>query len=203
MASYPKIWTSILDEPWFIDLSINQRGMILQLILDAKVQQDTGVVCYKSVSHLAHRLGADRSCVGRALLRFQQENILRLVDKSTTHITIEVCKYKKYQDLVKWVVRENQQETKNEPVDKPHPINQTEINQIEYNIIPPSAKPISDKKAQEKKELEEDVKVIFNFYLETMKLTDNSYLLTKSRKQKIIARYKEFEKLGLDPIRSC
>ena len=88
-----------MDESWFLPLSMNQRGFILQLILEAKKQDDNGYIRFRSVRAMAQRVGGDRSTVAQCVSKFQQLGVIQVVEKSATPLTLFLPKYKKWQDL--------------------------------------------------------------------------------------------------------
>ena len=99
MAGYPKIWTSLLSEDWFVPLSLNAKGLYLWLILEAKRQGDTGRVVLTGWSSLANQVIADRSTVANIVRNFQQMGKVAIAEKSARLLTIEIANYRKYQDL--------------------------------------------------------------------------------------------------------
>jgi hypothetical protein len=107
VAGYPKIWTTLLDEPWFVPLSLNERGIYLQLLILAKKQGDTGDIIARGWSGLSHICGCDRGTVARISEKFQQMGKVRIVEKSARKIHLRVANYNKYQEVKKYLPVKN------------------------------------------------------------------------------------------------
>jgi hypothetical protein len=99
MSGYPKIWTLILDDPWFISLSGTQRGIFLQFILLARRSSKDGEFSARSVRELAARCGVDRDTMSVTLRKFRQDLKIELVEKSATLISIKMMNYIKWQSF--------------------------------------------------------------------------------------------------------
>ena len=82
MAGYPKLWTTILHEPWFKRLGAVQRAIWLQLILIAKEQTDDGNVTFTSISNMASELACDRRSIYRWMERECDNWCAHAVEKS-------------------------------------------------------------------------------------------------------------------------
>jgi hypothetical protein len=124
MAGYPKIWTTLLSEPWFAPLSLNAKGVYLLLLLEAKKQGDSGDVVFTGWSSLAQYLGGDRSTVANIVRKFQQIGKVIVVEKSARLLHLKIANYRKYQDVKNYrpnigddqALRENpQQPDRSEP----------------------------------------------------------------------------------------
>ena len=99
MPGYPKIWDSIMDEEWFIELSATARGIFLQLILLAKKQGGTGRISCKNWSDIAHRVGADRATIVRTVRKFQHLCKIEITTERRNILTLFLPKYKKWQQV--------------------------------------------------------------------------------------------------------
>lgn len=99
MASYPKIWTSLLYADWFVQLPLQAKGLYLWLILEAKNQSDSGVVVCRNISELSHRVGAFRSTVEKILRNFEKLDKIILKSEHGGPLIIELRNYLKYQQL--------------------------------------------------------------------------------------------------------
>ncbi len=119
MAGYPKIWTTILDEPWFICLSGLQRGVFLQLLLEAKRQGDDGYLSYRSYAGCGQRVGVDRGSLSNTLRVFQHEGIIEVVEKTPKILRLHIPKYKKYQGLKNFKEIYERREVVKSSVEKP------------------------------------------------------------------------------------
>jgi|GEM_PF-3424547 hypothetical protein len=128
MASYPKIWTSLLYADWFVQLPLQAKGLYLWLILEAKNQSDSGVIVCRNISELSNRVGAFRSTVEKILRNFEKSGKIILKNEHGGPLIIELRNYLKYQQL-----REHKHLIEN-PISgvKSHVINQ---NKIEYKEI--------------------------------------------------------------------
>lgn len=99
MASYPKIWTTIMFEEWFVEMSCLERGIMLQLLLLCKIQGDSGTIRVRNWSHLAHDLGLNRKTLSRTASVFTQRKRIFTHITESGAIEITVPKYREYQEL--------------------------------------------------------------------------------------------------------
>lgn len=125
-ASYPKIWTTIRREPWFMKLNCSERGFLLQLFLIAKDQGDTGTIVYRSWHGMADDCGLDQRTCRKFATKLQQvcsksaANVLgqntkdaklvqgsntfaanvrfKVVEKQGEFVSIKIVNYRKWQD---------------------------------------------------------------------------------------------------------
>lgn len=127
-ASYPKIWTSILHEDWFIELSCLERGILLQLYILAKENGDTGTISYRSSALLAAFLHVER----RTFLKFMAKihasgRIITVKDEPGLYV-INIPKYRQYQDLRSG--RASQEDGKNPSEFGKNPLYETKRNEL-------------------------------------------------------------------------
>ena len=132
MASFPKIWTSILHEDWWLQMPCIERGMLLQLFLIAKVQGDTGRISYRSVANLSADLYIERRTFSKVMAKFTECGRI-IVEKHTDRIyTIFIPKYREYQDLDSG--SPSRKRGKFTDTDGKYPtLKRTELNQTELN----------------------------------------------------------------------
>lgn len=97
-TNYPLIWTSILDEPWFLSMTGNQRLIFLMLILGAKKQGDVGTVNFRSWRAAAEFFGVESRTARASVEHCQSIGKAKVAENSTGVITIEVVNYLKYQN---------------------------------------------------------------------------------------------------------
>jgi len=129
MAGYPKIWTSLLSEEWFAPLSLNAKGLYLWLILEAKRQGDTGRIISTGCASLAQQVVADRSTVANILRKFQQMGKIKLDESKTRLLIIELCNYRKYQELANYHANSGRAENSAPAKHKPDQTNNQTNNQ--------------------------------------------------------------------------
>ena len=120
MAGYPKIWTTIISEDWFVEMNYGRRGVYLQLLLLAKMHGDSGNFTYRTFTQLAEALGGERSTVGKILGDFSRLGLISVksrgdfsrqnenCEKSNADfshfpgkqaVTVTVHKYREYQEI--------------------------------------------------------------------------------------------------------
>jgi len=98
MGGYAKFWTDMLSDQWFVKQPIIGRGIWMQLILIAKQQGDTGVVCYRSAYALGIACACDANSVRKYLRNFRDEQRIELSEEKNC-LTIKICNYHKWQEL--------------------------------------------------------------------------------------------------------
>lgn len=99
MASYVKIWTTLLNNQQFLSLSMGQRGMYLQLILHAKNQRDDGSVCFPSVAGLGLACSCERSTASKNLSILKENSLLDYEIDAKKVLTITLPNYMEWQRL--------------------------------------------------------------------------------------------------------
>lgn len=99
MAGYPKIWTTLLHEDWFVDLSLTERGLYFHLILLAKEQGDISQISLRGWTGLGSVCGCDRGTARKISMKFQRLGKITIVEKSKKCVRIEIANYDKYQSL--------------------------------------------------------------------------------------------------------
>ena len=82
--AYAKIWTACYIDEWFLSLNCLERGVWLQLIITAKMQADTGQICYKNVASLSAHLGID------------YRSLTKMLQKCIDHVKIELLSENKF-----------------------------------------------------------------------------------------------------------
>lgn len=94
---FVKVWTDLLYDPWFMNLTINQRGIYLNLLLLTKQEGDIGLISRRNFSLLASEMNADRVTLTRALRRFHEGEHIHL-EEGDGYIRIEVVDYQLWQE---------------------------------------------------------------------------------------------------------
>lgn len=106
MASYVKLWTTLLDDPEFLSLSMAQRGAYVQLILACKNGRDDGMVSYRDGTALGSAWGCDRKTSGKTLGILAEKSLCSYSKNDGGVITIRLPNYKRWQDMTVEKVRE-------------------------------------------------------------------------------------------------
>lgn len=96
---YVKIWVSTKSDKWFLKLSCAERGLFMQLILDAKIQGGTGTVRYRSVTDLASSAALHRHTCGKFVANFATDKRIELRKDDSGVIEIIIPKYKYWQEV--------------------------------------------------------------------------------------------------------
>lgn len=96
-SSYPKIWTDIYNDEWFLGLSALQRGLWLQLIITAKMYGDSGLVSGRSRAAIGSLWGCDGKTCGKILGKFRDDGKIELVENNNGTLTIHILNYVYYQ----------------------------------------------------------------------------------------------------------
>ena len=99
MSGYPKIWTSIMNDPWFVELPAIGRSLFLQLIIIAKLVADTGEIYFKSTPTLAAFCGTDRKTLTRWLDKFERDGKIVIGENSRKSLRLEIVNYNKWQTV--------------------------------------------------------------------------------------------------------
>jgi len=99
MSGYPKIWTSIMNDPWFVELPAIGRSVFLQLIIIAKLVADTGEIYFKSTPTLAAFCGTDRKTLTRWLDKFERDGKIVIGENSRKSLRVKIVNYKKWQTV--------------------------------------------------------------------------------------------------------
>jgi len=104
-SGYPKIWTTILHEDWFVSLSCTQRGIYLQLLLMCKDRGDNGTFSSRSYAALASDLGTDRRTLAYVLDIFVAMSRLSYTHGDKKTIVVHIPNYLKWQGIEQKTVR--------------------------------------------------------------------------------------------------
>lgn len=99
MAGYVKIWTTLKDNKEFLSLSMSQRGMYTQLLLDIKKGRDNGTVGYRDWTGLGSSMGCDGRTASKTLTILQQKCLCTYHKDGDGVILVTIPNYKKWQDL--------------------------------------------------------------------------------------------------------
>lgn len=99
MSGYPKIWTRIRREPWFIELSGTERGIYLQMLLMARDAKNDGEFSAKSWRDLARELGVDRGTLARLWSKITPKSKVIVVEKSARVLRLKIVNYTKWQSF--------------------------------------------------------------------------------------------------------
>lgn len=124
MAGYPKIWTTLLSEDWFVPLSLNAKGLYLWLIIEAKRQGDTGAVMLTGWSSLAEQVQANRQTVADIVRKFHHIGKVLIVEKRARVLHLQIANYDKYQTLKTYSPRRVSQKlvskNRQQPITRPN-----------------------------------------------------------------------------------
>ena len=85
------------NNPEFLSLSGNGRGMYLQLILACKDQRDDGLVSYRNVAAFGHDMGMERSTCKRLLLILAENKLATHEIRSNGIVEVKLANYKWWQ----------------------------------------------------------------------------------------------------------
>jgi hypothetical protein len=102
MSGYPKIWTTIFNDPWFVSLNLTARGVWLQMIVYAKMVGDTGRITARSWAAMGSLWGCDGETSRKILGNFDIDGKINMEisPKGRSHqVDIEILNYHKYQQL--------------------------------------------------------------------------------------------------------
>ncbi len=99
MASFVKIWTTILHNEKFLALSLHERGAYSQLIYMAKEQADDGLIRVRSRTELGSRWGCDGKTCGKILGKLQEISLVDIVENDRGVLTLKLPNYLKWQRL--------------------------------------------------------------------------------------------------------
>jgi hypothetical protein len=195
MSNYAKIWTDIVNDSWFVSLSGLGRSVWIQLIIDAKIGGDTGMVSGRSTDALGTRWGMDGDTVGKFLGNFAEDKKISLSYPHKHCIEINILNYHYHQS-----VRRPDDKTSKHGIDSQNKGKIPE-NSLTNKIIPDNTKPDKnimsgkpdDSLAFEKKVIEWKTKQVHAWYCEVMERDPNQYKLSDARKKKIMSRLQEFK----------
>jgi hypothetical protein len=98
MAGYAKIWTDCFQDDWFVSMNSHGRGLWLQLIVWAKLQGDTGTICFRSWGAAAMAWGCDDQIAAKYVAFFASTQKCELI-KTKNCITIKILNYQYYQEV--------------------------------------------------------------------------------------------------------
>lgn len=96
-SSYPKIWTDVYNDSWFLGLSATRRSIWLQLIIWAKLHGDTGIISGRSWGALGSAWGCDGKTCGKILRKFRDDGKILLDELDNNVKVITIVNYKHYQ----------------------------------------------------------------------------------------------------------
>ena len=96
--SFVKIWTDILDDDWFLELNLNQKGAWILLLIFAKLRGDTGHFCYKSVATLSELWGCDDRTATKLHRHFESCGKI-VVEKRKRSTALTIPKYEYWQQV--------------------------------------------------------------------------------------------------------
>lgn len=94
---WAKIWADIFADPWFVSLSLAERGAWLQLIVYAKMNGDTGKIGVSSGAALGSVWGCDGKTSRKFLGNFHEASKIHLKETPHGSLEITIVNYKKYQ----------------------------------------------------------------------------------------------------------
>ena len=186
MAGYPKIWTTIKKEPWFIEMNASWRGIFLQMIIDAKAQGDTGEISYRGWADFGSQMGADPRTVRACLEHCQSMGRAKILQNCSKIVRIMLTKYSKHQQ-VKAPFRELSNSTFN-PENPKEPI---EPNRTHRRAVPETGIE-AEKQNRTNLILEYKTKLIYDWYCIIFERQPGHFKLTEVRKKKIQSRLAEF-----------
>ena len=110
MSLFVKIWTDCLQDEWFLNLKLIERGMFFMLIILAKFHGDSGGFSFRTWHGLADSVGADAETSRKILRFFHSENRVILTE-SKNLVRIEICNYIKWQTVDAKEATKNQRKT--------------------------------------------------------------------------------------------
>lgn len=97
--SFLKLWTSALQDEWFLSLSLTERGFWFMLLLLAKVWQDCGTFTCKSVAHLSSNIGCSANTASKLITKCSDDGKIRVEKLPRGMIRITIVNYQHYQQL--------------------------------------------------------------------------------------------------------
>lgn len=161
MAGYAKIWTDIKSDAWFISLPCIARGIFMQLIIDAKMQGDCGIITGRSWSHLGSGWGADARIARKYVEEMQAQHKLTIT-ASQKCVSIYLHNYQYWQGLTKNEVNPNKRPSKQKCSKIPVQPDQTRPDQT--NIVEPKNSGPTPAQKISKKEPNPDHKTFVDFF---------------------------------------
>lgn len=99
MAGYPKIWTSILRESWWFELTGIERGIYLQLCIFAKDGHDNGQIIGRSLAEMSVMCAVNYRTIGRSLVKMQELGLLTVSKNTRGPVVITLHNYLKWQEM--------------------------------------------------------------------------------------------------------
>jgi len=99
LISYAKIWTAIFNDEWFLSQTLAGRGFWLQLLVYAKLVDDSGDIFVRSMTSLSAVCGADRRTTGRLVDKFVRDNKITIDKKHNGSFRLTIVNYDKWQGL--------------------------------------------------------------------------------------------------------
>lgn len=98
-AGYPKIWTTILSERWFVSWTCETRGAYLQLLILAKLNGDTGTFTVPNMTTLTALLGLKRRNGAGLVVKFAHESRTLVSKNEDGTVTVTIPNYLKWQGI--------------------------------------------------------------------------------------------------------
>jgi len=99
MAGYVKVWTFMRHNPQFKALRGIARGAFLQLLLECKAANDTGVITIRQMSELAEILAYDKRTCDKIVANLCEVCLIHVRPMSCGSFEIIIPNYQKWQEL--------------------------------------------------------------------------------------------------------
>lgn len=99
MAGFVKIWTTIKYDKEFLSLRAHERGILLQLIITAKEQQDNGCIFYRNIQAFANDMGCNWRTADKSAAKLQRLYNWTYTRNDDGTVSFEIPNYKYYQEL--------------------------------------------------------------------------------------------------------
>ena len=108
MAGYVKIWTQLTDDPKFLCLSMNERGGLLQLMIQTKKQRDNGRIFTRNMSALAQDWACEMRTARKVLVKLQEIGWCSFEKHPDNTLEITLHNYREFQEIdTKEMVKRN------------------------------------------------------------------------------------------------